>query len=538
MRLPLPIILLFCVSHLVAQQETIISGKLLGFDKKPMALAHAHILKLPDLKPIAQVQAKQDGSFEIRTKETGQLVVEFTGVNHRALDVPLIIEMPTSFAVTVTLSTYTYLPEFKDVTVLSDVTDFAFEKAQPMRKQRDGTYTLELSSSKRTVAYQLFGVEGTSRAINGTMSDSFEFDDAGDYRSIVNTTMGKARIVFDPRKLVRSAEPYSVVFQNAQHPVAKVALIQLEMLKRAEAAGSLNEQASLRGLREMWRARQDQIAGQLRTETSPLVRQALYMSYLDASARLDMKGDPAIGRQALKEIPPDSKLWMMPTLPLMNVAADLSGDPDLHETYLGRFLQKNPNETMKSNFLLNLLTNAKMQGNEKSLKFYYDIALKYMGDTPFGSVVRTRFKPTVSIAIGKPAPAFVVKSIDDANIVYSNSTFKGKVVLLDFWATWCGPCVAEMENLHTAYEKFKAKSFEILSLSLDRKPDDVKKFRRERWKMPWLHAFVTDDRELTSAFEVVAIPRPILLDGTGKIVALDPDLRGEQLAKTLEKYVK
>jgi len=164
--------------------------------------------------------------------------------------------------------------------------------------------------------------------------------------------------------------------------------------------------------------------------------------------------------------------------------------------------------------------------------------MKSMGDTPFGKMVKQRFSPTIAIAVGRTVPAFAVKEFEDPTKILTNETFKGKVYLLDFWATWCGPCVAEMENLHKAYEKFKSKNFEILSLSLDRKADDVAKFRNDKWKMPWLHTFVTNDQQLTNAFEVVAIPRPILVDVNGKIVALDADLRGEQLEATLAKYLR
>jgi thiol-disulfide isomerase/thioredoxin len=261
------------------------------------------------------------------------------------------------------------------------------------------------------------------------------------------------------------------------------------------------------------------------------------LSYVDTKLRNAEKADPAMGVRALKEIPPDSKLWMLPTLQLMKAAGDLAGNQALYEEYLGRFLEKNPDVTLKTNLLMNALMSAKMQGDERGLKLYYDLAMKHMGETPFGKMVKERFSPTIVIAVGKPVPAFKVKALEDTTKVFTNATFRGKVYLMDFWATWCGPCVGEMENLHKAYEKFKSKKFEILSLSLDQRPDDVKRFRGDKWKMPWLHTFVTNNKQVTDAFEVVAIPRPILVDGSGTIVAMDTDLRGENLEKTLAKFL-
>jgi thiol-disulfide isomerase/thioredoxin len=236
-------------------------------------------------------------------------------------------------------------------------------------------------------------------------------------------------------------------------------------------------------------------------------------------------------------VPPDSKLWMMPTLPLLNVAAELAGDQTVYQRYLGQFLEKNPQMELKTNLIMSQLVSARMQGDEKNLKLYYDMAMKYFEGTSFGKTIQERFTPTISIGVGKNVPAFKVKALGDSTKFYTNGTFKGKLVLLDFWATWCGPCVGEMENLHKAYERFKSKNFEILSLSLDQKPEDVVKFRKDKWKMPWLHTIVTNDRELTNAFEIVSIPRPILMDGSGKIVAMEEELRGIHLEATLSRLL-
>ena len=194
------IIVFFPVLSL-AQQETVISGKLLGADKKPMALAHAHLLKAPNPKPVVQVQTKADGSFEIKTKESGLLVVEFTGVNHLALDVPLLVEKPAKIGMSVSLAAYEYLENPQEIKIMTDIDSFSYDNARAMQKQPDGSFAIDLATSKDKLAYEVVGIEKTGRTINGTQSESYQFDDGGDYRSIVTSHNGKARVVFDPQKV-------------------------------------------------------------------------------------------------------------------------------------------------------------------------------------------------------------------------------------------------------------------------------------------------------------------------------------------------
>jgi len=135
---------------------------------------------------------------------------------------------------------------------------------------------------------------------------------------------------------------------------------------------------------------------------------------------------------------------------------------------------------------------------------------------------------------GNPAPEFTMN--DTTGKPVSLSSFKGKVVLVDFWASWCGPCRAENPNVLAAYKKFNSKGFTVLGVSLD---EDKAKWVAAIAKdgLTWTH--VSDLTRWKNAaakqYGVMSIPANFLLDKDGKIIG--SSLRGEDLMKKLEEVM-
>lgn len=530
--------LLMACGVAAAKDPTVIAGRLVGADGKPLRKAHVHLAETSHGAPIASVEAGKDGTFRLSTERTGLFFLQMSGVDHQLHEVPVLIERPEPVKLDVRLKANQPNPSFENVRVIGEFNNYAFGTGVAMSKDQSGVYVAEIPTNAPSFPYQLLGVIG-DRSVNGTESEDFVYDGGGDYRSIVTPKGGKVRIVFDPRKLPRSTAEPSVAFADPRSTTAQLSTIMTSMLTRQdEMYAALRAHYDAGGTGENFTfAQSDARAGieeQLKSERNPILRQALLIGYLSLAGDLDS----TVARSALKEVPPASELWALRPGAIRRAISYLppaEQSTDAIPPYIRRVIDGNRSVAVKSEVLFGELQNAFTDKREADANLLYKKLTTEFPKSQYAKIAQERMDPNAAIRDGKNLPAFSVASLDEPGATYTNATFKGKVYLIDFWATWCRPCVQEMAALHQAYEKYHNRNFEIISLSFDAKPADIAKFRSVKWNMPWKHAFVENGfkSDLARTFEVFSIPRPILVDGSGRILATNEMLRGENLEKTL-----
>ncbi|MEY2905503.1 MAG: hypothetical protein RJA52_1519 [Bacteroidota bacterium] len=217
-----------------------------------------------------------------------------------------------------------------------------------------------------------------------------------------------------------------------------------------------------------------------------------------------------------------------------NTLTEIRVPQDIMEQQLQVLLQRIPSQPQIRNMVLGGIISALGQKEHPSfLKYAQALHKDLMAqNAPTAGLVKQKIDEVGAFMPGGTPPDFTQLSPEGEAI--SLSQLRGKYLLLDFWASWCGPCRRENPNVVRLYNLYKEKGFEILGISLDND--------RNRWlnaiekdQLTWPH--VSDlkgwSNDVAKLYGVTSIPKTILLDPEGKIVALN--LRGEALENVLKE---
>ena len=210
------------------------------------------------------------------------------------------------------------------------------------------------------------------------------------------------------------------------------------------------------------------------------------------------------------------------------IEAKISNFRNIKRERAAEYINKYPS----SFYSLSLVADRAMVGQYEDIQPLYAVLSAPMKNTMQGKALANRLDILKRSALGTPMLNFSQAGIDKKLVSFSS--FKGKYVLVDFWASWCGPCRQENPNVLKEYNKYKDKNFTVLGISLDDNDDKWKKAIKDD-AMPWTQ--VSDlkgfNNEVSTYYGIMGIPSTLLVDPNGVIIA--KDLRGETLSEKLKE---
>lgn len=524
-------------------------GTLLGADGVSLDFAQVHLQSYAGDDVLASTTVDGNGGWSLVADTSGVFMLWFSAPGHRGERVGLLLtgDEP-AIQIDARLARHQLRKAPFEVTLIGEFNEFRSDRgAIPFRPRPDGRLAAEVAVTGDSLAYQLLGVALTG-PIEGPGADRFSYDGSGGYRSVVDAGGPFVTVAFDPADMGSGSGRGEVRFAADSTASGRFGAYTRELFRRVDAYFETRARAAdagastteMRAIYEHYDPVPDArlVGSALSRESDPALRDLMRVTYMAAP----IKTDPATARASLDEVPPGAAAWEVEPQGLSE-ALSASGDPERSREYALSVLASPASASrtgalVRSTALGWLLEDALSRGAGAELAAYHAWLVGEYPDSKAAGKAAALYAPDRRIQPGSPIPAFEVRAMGDPSTAYSPWSLSGQVVMLDFWATWCGPCITEMPFLHRAYDEFSSDGFTILSLSFDLSPEDVENFRGEGdWPMPWLHTFVEEgaDSELAADLDVVNIPRAILIGRDGTILATNEALRGERLRETLAR---
>ncbi|MCR4439829.1 MAG: hypothetical protein QHJ34_10715 [bacterium] len=322
------------------------------------------------------------------------------------------------------LAPLAYKEHFEVVRIVGDWNGFAWETADTMRAQPDGTFLYERTVHADTVAYQLLDITKAARSVNGTSADYFTYDGGGNYISVLRVPGGRARIVFAPSKLPRvsSQDLPTVDFLSGGEALRAVWPIDDLLWKeqqafQATAAAYSQSHQDMREFEYDWSPTVVRLKQWMAPEQELLVRQfaALRLARLiPFRAPIDSTTQTEIAEL----LPPSSPIWgLEPQAALM-----AHRDPQKGELFAQALVEENPDRTVRAVALAFLASMAQFKGDSAALAARYALLRQEYNDVPEVQYYLKSLNPERRIAKGKAVPDFAVELMDGGQTI-TNKTF-------------------------------------------------------------------------------------------------------------------
>jgi thiol-disulfide isomerase/thioredoxin len=544
---------------------SLISGTVVGAGNRTPVATHVRLRHVRSLDPdgapeIATVTADSRGRFALAVTHPGSFAVEVSGAAHETRTVLVTLQPGDSLNLEVRLRQVPLRTAFDSAMVVGDFNGFkADSTGRSLRADADGRLVVEIPTTKDSLVYALARVARRGLTPNAGRDGVLRTAD-GAFRSVVVARNGIARVVVDPALFRADTTAEWVRYSGTEAA---------ELARIVDSIGVYQRDQSLvaRGLpAAQWTGRVARAQAALAKAPSPRLR-AIRLLELLAIAQSGGNVAPSVGRQSLREIPPAHPLWSSATslsmaLPMVAVQlADsvlpqqkqvMKRDP-LSAADSARYRRHLPHQLARLDSTI--MASRDDFATAQWLQFAVAMAFGWEPERTNRYLARMqtefadRFATVMALQVwggnrplrvGATLPSFSVAALGSSTTRIDDRTLAGKTVLIDFWATWCTPCLEEMGPLHDAWQQYQPRGLEMLSVSFDGAVADVNKFRTDRWAMPWQHAWEEGGLGAPTLMSLglYGLPQIVLVGPDGTILAEGRDLRGGALLPTLAKFLK
>jgi thiol-disulfide isomerase/thioredoxin len=548
----------------------VVSGRLRAHDGGALRASHYSVQRYGSTKAVSQGSLTPEGTFEVEV-DPGLYVVSFSAVDHAQTFRVVLVE--TDLRVAGNLGTYKRAEPGTTISIVGAFLDTASKPVGSLpttaTRTDDGRHRVELGEPPKTavrIRYQL--QIDDSRTANAPGAPSYEYDGGGDFWSIAEIPTDRT-LLLDMRELPPAGQRASLEWEGesattlavrdhvARWDVEVDRLVATMPVKDGRIHVATKE--FLAAMAALVKSTRAEIEAESDEQSKTLLRALHFLTF---AQRIEPKARGEEFRWFFDHVPVDDpRLALAGGMGINTFFLVDDADRELSaaaEAWLDRFAKEQPEPGLAIDALNILLHRADSRGDTTRVKELYERAGEPRYRDMFQrELIARAYDPARVMQRGKPLPDFDFVALGSPSKRVTKAERAGRLYLVEFWATWCGPCIADMPLLHETYaavnaaKKGKGKGMkalqqlrpvaepdvEFLFISFDATAKDVEKFRRDSWSMPWTHAFVgqAEQTAVMKQFGFSGVPTAVLVDSSGTIIEYGESLRGRKLRATLEK---